>query len=81
MAPEKKYGDAECVSHCEDCCLGYIDYDCPACGKGGQEFGDPWWDRDKLWADPPQTLEIVCERCGAVLELSDGPEGLRVAAK
>lgn len=67
----------EFVSHCDEpsCDLGYVEYACPACGRPGADYGDCWFERDRLWAREVEGVDFACEHCEAPLVMRLGGAG------
>ena len=60
------------VSHCDDCDLGYVEYECPVCKQWGDDYGDLWWDHHKVYDG--EKLKFSCERCKAPLVLQQSED-------
>jgi predicted RNA-binding Zn-ribbon protein involved in translation (DUF1610 family) len=57
------------VTHCDEpsCDLGRVEYECPACGKSCDDYGELWWGRDKVYAG--KVVRFACSRCDAKLAM------------
>lgn len=62
-------------SHCEEpsCDLGYVEYDCPLCGRITSDYGDLWFRRDEVYGG--DTVTTSCSACGASLLMREDSEG------
>ena len=54
------------IEHCDDplCDLGRLNYQCPCCGKWGNDF-EVWWKLDEVWNGTELSFE--CEHCRQVI--------------
>lgn len=71
----KETVEVEFVPHCdgENCALGIAEFNCPACNKLVQDYGDLWWG----WDTPKEeydSSESSCEHCEAKFMLTKTEE-------
>lgn len=60
---------ARFVQHCEEGCgLGYVEYECPACHRHGNDYGDGWFDHENIYSG--HVVEFECEHCRTILLMS-----------
>lgn len=65
---EKTY-IGEFINHCDDpdCELGRFEYKCPNCGQINRDYGNVWWNKEKIILGNPEIIE--CEQCKTKFEV------------